>query len=190
MAEQPEVAADVTPEQFFEQLLPLGFTAEAFASGAAPQDFTLQFHLDGDGGGDWHAAIADGAMQVRKGRADANLTVTLTLDDWRDAVLGRNGATLALILPQRRPDRPDNTGRAKALKGTMAVELSRPDSGPFRVEMCFNNAAAPKTTLRMTLPDYVGMQNGTQNGQQLFMQGRIRVEGDMGFLMQVASLNL
>ena len=189
MAESPEVPANVTPEQFFEQLLPMGFTAEASA-GAAPQDFTLQFHLTGDGGGDWHAAIANGSMQVRKGSADANFTVTLAVDDWRDAVLGRNGATIALILPQRRPDRPDNTGRAKALKGTMAVELSRPDLDPFRVEMCFNNAAAPKTTLRMTLADYLGMQEGKQNGQQLFMQGRIRVEGDMAFLMQVASLNM
>src|SRR6516225_11613160 len=123
MAESPEVPANVTPEQFFEQLLPMGFTAEASA-GSAPEDFTLQFHLTGDGGGDWHAAIANGSMQVRKGSADANLTVTLTVDDWRAAVLGRNGATIALILPQRRPDRPDNTGRAKALKGTMAVELS------------------------------------------------------------------
>jgi hypothetical protein len=34
------------------------------------------------------------------------------------------------------------------------------------------------------------MQDGTQNGQQLFMQGRIRVEGDMAFLMQVASLTM
>jgi putative sterol carrier protein len=190
MPEQPEVPADVTPAQFFEQLLPMGFMAEASASGAAAQDFTLQFHLNGDRGGEWHAAIANGAMQVRQGRADANLTVALTVEDWRDAVLGRNGATLALIIPQRRPDRPDNTARAKALKGTMAVELSRPDIEPFRVEMCFNNAAAPKTTLRMTLSDYLAMQNGTQNGQQLFMQGRIRVEGDMGFLMQVASLNM
>jgi putative sterol carrier protein len=189
MAESPEVPANVTPEQFFEQLLPMGFTAEASA-GSAPEDFTLQFHLTGDGGGDWHAAIANGSMQVRKGSADANLTVTLTVDDWRAAVLGRNGATIALILPQRRPDRPDNTGRAKALKGTMAVELSRPEMDPFRVETCFNNTAAPKTTLRLTLSDYLAMQDGKQNGQQLFMQGRIRVEGDMAFLMQVASLTM
>ena len=56
--------------------------------------------------------------------------------------------------------------------------------------MSFNNATAPRTTLRMTLADYLDMQDGKQNGQQLFMQGRIRVEGDMGFLMQVASLNM
>jgi hypothetical protein len=190
MAEQVPVADDVTPEQFFEQLLPMGFAAQAPAGGAAPADFTIQFRLTGEGGGEWHAAISNGAMQVRKGSGEANFAVTLGVGDWRDAVLGRNGATLGLILPQNRPGRPDNSARAKALKGTMALELSRPASEPFRVEMCFNDAAAPRTTLRMTLADYLAMQDGTQNGQQLFMQGRIRVEGDMAFLMQVASLNM
>jgi SCP-2 sterol transfer family len=190
MAEQTPVPESVTPEQFFEELMPMGFAAQAASDAAAPQDFTMQFRLTGDGGGDWHAAIGNGAMRVRKGNADAHLTVTIGVDDWRDAVLARNGAALGLIVPQNRPGRPDNSGRAKALKGTMALELSRPELQPFRLEMCFNNAAAPKTTLRMTLADYLDMQEGKQNGQQLFMQGRIKVEGDMGFLMQVASLNM
>jgi len=44
--------------------------------------------------------------------------------------------------------------------------------------------------LRMAIADYAGMQDGSQNGQTLFMQGKIKVEGDMGFLMQVASLTM
>jgi hypothetical protein len=189
MADPIPVPDSVVPQQFFEELLPAGFAAQA-STGSAPQDFTIQFRLSGAEGGEWHATIADGVMQVRRGTGEANLSVTLSVDDWRDAVLGRNGASLGLLLPQNRPGRPDNSARAKALKGTMALELSRPQPEPFRLEMCFNNAAAPKTTLRMALSDYLAMQDGSQNGQQLFMQGRIRVEGDMGFLMQVASLNM
>ena len=189
MAEQPQVPESVTPEQFFEQLLPMGFAAQAGAQNA-PQDITIQFRLSGDGGGEWFAEIKDGAMNVRKGTGEANFTVTLSVPDWRDAVLARNGASLSLILPQSRPDRPDNSGRAKALKGTMSLELSRPQGDPFRLEMAFNNAPMPKTTLRVALQDYVDMQEGKQNGQQLFMQGRIKVEGDMAFLMQVASLTM
>jgi putative sterol carrier protein len=79
---------------------------------------------------------------------------------------------------------------AKALKGTMALELARAESEPFKVEMTFNGAPAPRTVLRMAMADYLGMQDGSQNGQMLFMQGKIKVEGDMGFLMQVASLNM
>jgi hypothetical protein len=44
---------------------------------------------------------------------------------------------------------------------------SRPDSEPFRVETSFNNTAAPRTLLRMTMTDYLGMQDGSQNGQLL-----------------------
>lgn len=189
MAEQAEQSDSVTPEQFFEQLLPMGFAAQT-SSGRTPQDFTIQFHVTGDSGGAWHAAINGGTMRVARDSQEANLTVTLGVDDWRDAVLGRNGATLGLILPQSRPGRPDNSARAKALKGTLALELSRPERDLFKVELNFNNSAAPRTTLRMTLADYLGMQDGSQNGQQLFMQGRIRVEGDMAFLMQIASLNM
>jgi hypothetical protein len=50
MAEQPPVPADVTPEQFFEELLPMGFEAQAAAGGTAPSDVSLQFHLTGNGG--------------------------------------------------------------------------------------------------------------------------------------------
>jgi len=189
MAEQAQVPDNVTPKQFFEELMPMGFQAQA-ASGVAPQDFNVQFHVTGAGGGDWQVVIAGGAMQVTPGSSDANLTVTLSIDDWRDAVLGRNGASLALILPQNRPGKPDNSARARALKGVMALELSRPDHDPFKVELCFNNATAPKTLLRMTIAEYAGMQDGSQNGQQLFMQGKIKVEGDMGFLMQIASLTM
>ena len=105
-------------------------------------------------------------------------------------MLGRNGAALGLILPQNRPGRPDNSGRAKALKGTMALELSRPERRSVQGRDVLQQRAAPRTMLRMTLADYLDMQDGSQNGQQLFMQGRIRVEGDMAFLMQMASLNM
>jgi hypothetical protein len=172
MAEQPEIPADITPAQFFEQFLPMGFAAAAATASTPPGDFNIQFRLTGDGGGDWHAAIAGGEMTVRKGTGENHLRVTLSTDDWRDAVLGRTGASLAVILPHNRPGRPDNSGRAKALKGTMALELSRPDAEPFKVEMCFNDTATPRTVMRMTLAEYLGMQDGSQNGQQLFMQGR------------------
>ena len=190
MAEQPPIPEDVTPEQFFEQMLPMGFAAQAESGAAVPSDFVMAWKLTGDDGGEWTAEIKDKAMSVKKGLADAVLTFTLSTDDWRDAVLGRNGATLGIILPANRPGRPDNSGRAKALKGTMALELARAERDPFKVELCFNGAPAPRTLLRMAIADYVGMQDGTQNGQMLFMQGKIKVEGDMGFLMQIASLNM
>jgi putative sterol carrier protein len=189
MAEQPPITEDVTPEQFFEQLLPMGFAAQRDAGVSAPRDFTMQYRISGAGGGEWFVSIADGQMSTRKGGGEAIVTFALSLDDWRDAVLARDGATLAVILPQNRPGRPDNSGRAKQLKGTMAVELAREAKEPMKIEMTFNNAATPRTVMKMKLPDYVAMQEGRLNGQEAFMTGKLRVEGDMGFLMQIAALN-
>ncbi len=189
MAERPPLPADVTPEQFFEQILPMGFAAQAQASGVTPQDFVMQFHLEGAGGGDWVITIANGQMTTRKGGGETNLTYTLSVDDWRDAVLGRNGSALSLILPQNRPGRPDNSARARQLKGTLALDLSREGTDPVKVEMCFNNAGTPRTVMTMKLADYVAMQEGRLNGQEAFMTGKLKVQGDMGFLMQIAALN-
>ncbi len=189
MAEQPPIPDNVSAAQFFEQMLPMGFAAQAAEAGSTPPDFTIQFHLTGEGGGDWTATVESGAMRVQQGTSDANLTVTLGVGDWRDAVLGRNGASLGLILPQSRPGRPDNSSRARALKGTMALQLSRDAGDPFQVDLCFNNAAAPRTVIKMKIGDYAGMQAGTLNGQEAFMTGKLKVEGDMGFLMQIAALN-
>jgi hypothetical protein len=190
MADQPNLSESVTAEQFFEQLLPMGFAAQAQPGGNAPRDITLQYRLTGDGGGDWTVEIRAGQMATRKGCADAHLTFTVSVADWRDAVLGRDGATLGLILPQPRPGRPDNSARARELKGTMALELSREGRDPFRVEMCFNNAGTPRTVLKMKLGEFVDIQAGKLNGQEAFMTGRMRVEGDLGFLMQIASLSM
>jgi len=40
----------------------------------------------------------------------------------------------------------------------------------------------------MKLADFVAMQEGRLNGQEAFMTGRLRIEGDMAFMMQVAAL--
>ncbi len=187
MADQPTVDENITPEQFFEELMPAGFAAQA-ESGAAPQgSFTIGYNLMGDGGGSWLMRIAEGRMTSTRGTGDANLTFTVSIDDWRDAVLGRNGAQLALLLPAARPGRPDNSAKAMALKGTMALELAR-DGEPYKVEMCFNGSAAPRTTMKMKLAEYIAMQEGKLNGQEAFMTGKLRVEGDLAFLMQIAAL--
>jgi len=188
MADEQPTPTHVTPEQFFEQLLPAGFAAQKESGAAVPQDFSMQYHVTGDGGGEWHVAIKDGAMTTKKGSDEAVLTYTISIGDFLDAILGRNGAAPVILLPANRPGRPDNSGRAKTLKGTISQELARDSGDPFKVEMMFNGAATPRTVLKMKLADFVAMQEGKLNGQEAFMTGRLRIEGDMAFMMQVAAL--
>jgi len=187
MADQPDIPASVTPAMFFEQLMPAGFQAQIEQGLPAPKEYVIQYTLTGDGGGDWNVAIRDGAMRVTTGSGDAHMTITLSTGDWRDAVLGQNGADLALLLPQTRPGRPDGSEAAKKLRGTMALELAR-EGEPYRMEIAFANAASPRTTVKSKIVDYVAIQQGKLNGQEAFMTGRVRVEGDLGFLMQVVAI--
>jgi putative sterol carrier protein len=187
MAEQAEVPSTVTPEQFFAELLPAGYQAQKEQGIGVPQNFTMQYEITGDGGGSWHVAIASGEMAVKKGREDANLTMTISYGNWQDAVLSRNGADIALLLPQGRPGRPDTSDRAKMVKGTMALELAR-EGDPFTMEVCFSGAAAPRTVMKAKIEDYIAIGQGKLNGQEAFMTGRVRVDGDMAFMMQIAAL--
>lgn len=188
MSDQPEASADVTPEQFFKELLPAGYEDQKKQGVPVPQDFHIQYHLTGDGGGDWHVTINEGALDAQPGNADANVTITMSVDDWRDALLSRNGANPSLILPGNRPGRPDNSARVKQVRGTLVQELAREGGDPFKVQLTFNNADAPKTILKLKIADAIALQEGRLNAQEAFMTGKIRVEGDMAFMMQIAAV--
>jgi putative sterol carrier protein len=187
MAEQPEIPADLTPTMFFEQLMPAGFRAQVEQGLPTPKDYVIQYKLGGEGGGEWIVAIREGTMQVKTGSGDSHMTISISHADWHDAVFGKNGADLALLLPQTRPGRPDGSEAAKKLRGTMAVELAR-EGEPFRMEISFGNAPQPRTTVKSKITDYVAIQQGKLNGQEAFMTGRVRVEGDLAFLMQVVAI--
>jgi hypothetical protein len=187
MAEQPEIPEGVTAKQFFEELMPAGYEVQRAEGIAPPAELSIQYHIAGDGGGSWHVHMAGEKMTVTAGEQESNLTIRLSIGDFLDALYGRNGADLALVVPQSRPGRPDTSARAKDLTGTIELELER-DGEPFRTETTFGGSDQPRTTLKAKIEDYVAIQQGKMNGQEAFMTGKVRIEGDMAFMMQVSML--
>jgi len=50
---------------------------------------TFQFHLSGDGGGDWYIRLTDGHPEVAEGTADApSVTLRASAEDWNRIVSG------------------------------------------------------------------------------------------------------
>jgi putative sterol carrier protein len=49
-------------------------------------------------------------------------------------------------------------------------------------------APNPNLTLQISSPDWLDMLSGKQNGQMLFMSGKLKVKGDMGLAMKLGSM--
>ncbi|MEZ4643993.1 MAG: SCP2 sterol-binding domain-containing protein [Chloroflexota bacterium] len=59
---------------------------------------TVQFDLSGEGGGQWHAAIADGAITVNNGPADApQATLIMDAEDFVAMSTGQLNAMAAFM---------------------------------------------------------------------------------------------
>ncbi|MCC6487628.1 MAG: SCP2 sterol-binding domain-containing protein [Candidatus Hydrogenedentes bacterium] len=78
----------------------------------AGMNATYQFAISGDGGGDWHVKIADGAAQVLEGIADSpSITLSATADDWLKILSGQLSGQTAFL-----------TGKLK-IKGDMSLAM-------------------------------------------------------------------
>jgi len=74
------------------------------------------------------------------------------------------------------------------VKGTVRLELERPDGTLWRATAIYNGAAEPAGTLRMSVTDYSSMQRGELDGQVAFATGKLRWEGDFTLLIGLRAL--
>ena len=68
------------------------------AENAEGIDATVQFHITGEGGGDYVMVIKDQDMAISKGTAEqASMTVTSTFQDWMDMNLGKTNPMVSIM---------------------------------------------------------------------------------------------
>lgn len=84
---------------------------------------------------------------------------------------------------------------AAGLNATMQLELSGDGGGTWHLIVADNTlkvnegqAANPAMTLKMAASDYLAVANGQANPMQLFMQGKVKVGGDMSLVMKLQSM--
>ena len=88
-----------------------------------------------------------------------------------------------------------NPDAAKGLDAVIQFNLTGPAGGSRYVEIkdgaCTiteGTHPSPKLTMSMSAADYVAMFNGKLSGQVAFMNGKLKIVGDMGLAMKMQTL--
>lgn len=147
---------------------------------------TLEFVLEGAGGGAWYVNVKGEDIRVERAPARPPLVrLSQSRADWE--ALARAG--LGMGAP---PGAADLTrariARLATLKGTLEFRLVA-DDGERRVRVQFGDADAtsPRCAVTLRADDARRMQSGELTPQAAFLQGLARLEGDVALAMQVGA---
>jgi len=88
-----------------------------------------------------------------------------------------------------------NADAAKGMDAVIQFNLTGDDGGQYyavikdgKLDVKEGTHASPKMTMTMAGKDYVDLTLGKLNGQMAFMQGKLKIAGDMGLAMKMQTL--
>ncbi len=88
-----------------------------------------------------------------------------------------------------------DAARIQGINGVILFELSGEGGGKWTLALADGKAkleegetASPDVTISMDASDFVAMTSGELNAVSAFMQGKIRISGDMSLAMRLQSI--
>ena len=147
---------------------------------------TVQLVLEGDG--TWYLNLRDGETRV----ADVPdsppiIRVYQERKDWESLVRAQlaDRAGLPALAPELTRSRIE---RLRALEGAIAFRLGSTDGERMiLVQFGAGDRAQPRCTVSLRAEDALRLQAGELTPQAAFMQGLVKLEGDLAFAMQVGT---
>ena len=148
---------------------------------------TIQMVLDGNGGGVWYLNLRQGDTEVTETPAAPPLVrIQQSREDWealaRVTLAGGGGPSAGADLTRSRVE------RLRGLTGALEFRLAT-DDGERTVTVRFGagEGAGARCTLCLRAEDARRLQTEELTPQAAFLQGLVKIEGDLGFAMQVGA---
>jgi len=188
-----EVPENITVKEYFEEYVPKMVDeqlAKAPVAGMEGTLFTIQFDIVGDQTYVYGITAKDAKeVQVTEGPLEnPMIRLELSEDVWRKAVTGKMGGAIDAFTDLGQAASRKRYDALVSTKGTMNVEVGLPDGSTAAIKVVFNGADSPSVTFKAALEDWAKVQSGELPGPMAFMQGKLKIDGDMGFAMALGNL--
>lgn len=174
----------ISVTEYYENILPEQFAAamaDLSPEAAAQPEITSTYEISGAGGGTYGLRVANGRLEVVPGGIpNSDLYTTTGVDDWRRGIASIDEPLIGYVKRRK-------VAAAKNLKGTLRLDIAREDGSSYESTTVYGGAESPEVTIRMKAADYKALMNGSLNGQMAFMTGKLRFDGSLPFLLQLAA---
>jgi hypothetical protein len=148
---------------------------------------TVELILEGDGGGRWYLNLRDGRMQVADTPDEPPLVrVYQRRGDWEaltraHLASGATGGGPGADLTRTRVE------RLCGVTGTIEFRLTGQVERSVRIQFGSGEAVPARCVVTLGAAEFTKLQTGELAPQVAFLQGLVKVQGDMGFAMQLAT---
>jgi len=189
-----EVKDDVTVDEYFKEYVPAMFSEQLSGATINDMDGTvakLMFNIASDGQKHTYSLVIKDAkeLEVVPGPADDAL-VTLNMDEatWRDAVTGKLGGAIDMFTDVNKVANRARFEKLKDIKGSLVLDLTKPDGSPANLDVVFNSSPDPKAIFRCSLDTWFSISSGKVSGVNAFMGGQLKIEGNMPLAIELSAL--
>lgn len=207
----PRPSEPVSPNEFFEDLIPSLFAELDLGVEQRALDLKLAVCLEGEEGGAWTVHFVGGELGIAEGRAeDAAITLIQSVSDWRSALWeGRPGLVSDLVAQLEQVGAAGGDAPAWAaagpavsnpraleglreLRGLIEVGLASEGWGPdWRLGILLGPGPIPETpqaVIRIGAAEAEAIRRGTLHPLEALIGGQLRLEGDLGLILQLQAI--
>ncbi|MBW1989274.1 MAG: SCP2 sterol-binding domain-containing protein [Deltaproteobacteria bacterium] len=183
-----EVPKDISIKDLFLDFAPKMAQGALALGGKVDELAGTEFTLVVDVSGEKYRYIVKNGQEFDVGEGDLDapmVRLEVSKDDLEKMIKNNELDMLLGIQSDLNKSKYDALSR---IKGTMTAVLSNDDGSEYTIVAKFNNADTPKATFRLKTSDSAALARKEVNPVNLFMQGQMKIEGDMAFAMTTQPL--